>query len=89
MGWQLHNSAATVRSVKVFNALAASVTMGTTAATFEIDIPAGASIQFMAEAGYYFSAGITYAVTVAKGLTDNTATGLAANDVSGILVYGG
>jgi hypothetical protein len=89
MGWQLHNSAATVRSVKVFNALAASVTMGTTAATFEIDIPAGASIQFMAEAGYYFSAGITYAVTAAKGLTDNTATGLAANDVSGILVYGG
>jgi hypothetical protein len=30
---------------------------------------------------------LTYIVTSAKGLTDNTATGLAANDVSGFIAF--
>jgi len=86
IGWQLHNGSAGVRSVKLFNAT--SPTLGTTAAQFEIDIPAGASVDFDLPGGMNtFSTAITYSVTSAKGLTDNTATGLAANDVSGAFFY--
>ena len=53
----------------------------------EIDIPAGQSVQFKLEGGLGFATGISYAVTAAKGLTDNTATGLAVNDVSGFATY--
>ena len=80
----LNNSAASLRSVKFFNN--AAPTMGTTAALFEVDLPAGATVCSPAiEGGLYFSTAISVAVTSAKGLTDNTATGLAANDVSGFL----
>lgn len=85
LGWQLQNSSASLRSVKIFNVV--SPTLGTTAAVFEIDIPAGQLIEFMAEGGLSFSTAITWSVTSAKGLTDNTSTGLAANDVSGFLIY--
>lgn len=85
--YQLQNSAATARSIKFFNVAQGSVTMGTTSALFEIDIPAGGSVQLAIEGGIYFSTAITYAVTSAKGLTDNTSTGLAANDVSGFVFY--
>lgn len=85
LGWGLNNSSASVRSVKIFNAT--SVTMGTTSATFEIDIQPGASVWFNLEGGIGFATGIMWAVTAAKGLTDNTATGLAANDVSGAFFF--
>ena len=86
-GLHLHNSSATIRSVKFWNSLAAGVTLGTTAAVFEVDINPNTSVSFTFEAGLGFSAGITYAVTAAKGLTDNTGTGLAANDVSGFIAF--
>lgn len=82
VGCFLTNTAASLRSVKFFNAT--SVTMGTTAAAFELDLPAGAYGQFDLPGGIGFATGQMWAVTAAKGLTDNTATGLAANDVSGV-----
>lgn len=85
VGISLQNSASTLRSVKFYNVT--SVTMGTTAAVFEIDIPAGGSVSTVIEGGIGFSTAITWAVTAGKGLTDNTTTGLAANDVSGALFY--
>jgi hypothetical protein len=69
----------------VFNATAP--TLGTTAAAFEIDIPAGGTVQFDFEGGLAFATAMTYSVTSAKGLTDNTSTGLTANDVSGFFAF--
>jgi hypothetical protein len=87
VGVMLQNSAATLRSVKMFNVLVGSITMGTTAAAYEIDIPAGGQVSFSLEGGIAHSTAIVYAVTAAKGLTDNTSATLAANDVSGVILY--
>ena len=85
IGWQLQNSSAGVRSVKLFNV--AVPTLGTTSAAMEIDIPAGGRSEIQLPGGIGFATAITYSVTSAKGLTDNTATGLAANDVSGAFFF--
>lgn len=80
LGWQLINTAATLRSVKIFNAT--TVTMGTTTASFEIDIPAGGIRELHFPWGVAMTTGIMWSVTAWKWLTDNTTTGLAVNDVS-------
>lgn len=85
LGFCLQNSSAGVRSVKLFNATAP--TLGTTAAQFEIDIPANGFVAQDFGGGLAFTTAITFSVTSAKGLTDNTATGLAANDVSGFFAF--
>lgn len=85
IGAVLVNSAATVRSVKFWNTAVAGVTMGTTAAIFEWDIPPGGFLQFQLPGGIGFATAITYAVTGAKGLTDNTA--ITLNDVSGAFFF--
>jgi hypothetical protein len=59
--------------------------MGTTAAIFEWDIPPGGLLQFQLPGGIGFATAITYAVTGAKGLTDNTA--ITLNDVSGAFFF--
>jgi hypothetical protein len=87
IGWQLSNSAASVRSVKLFNVASGSITMGTTSAVFEIDIPAGGVSNIQLPGGIAFGTAIAAAITSAKGLTDNTATGLASGDVSGAFFY--
>ena len=87
LGVMLQNSATTLRSAKFWNVLNTGVTLGTTPALFELDIPAGSNVYMAFEGGIGFSTAITYAVTSAKGLSDNTATGLAINDVSGSLIY--
>lgn len=87
IGLYLNNSGSGVRSVKFFDELTANVTLGTTAADFEIDIPAGASVNLKFEGGIPFANGLVISETTAKGLTDNTGTGLGANEVTGILVY--
>jgi len=87
LGVLLQNSAATLRSVKLWNALTTGVTLGTTPALFEIDIPAGGSVYMAFEGGIGFTNALTYAVTAGKGLTDNTSTGLGVNDISGSLIY--
>jgi hypothetical protein len=86
LGVQLQNSAAAIRSVKFWNTAQGSVTLGTTAAVFEVDIPAGGRVDFQLPGGIGFATAITYAVTGAKGLTDNTGS-LALNDVSGALFF--
>lgn len=86
LGFQLQNSSAAIRSVKFWNTAQGSVTLGTTAALFEVDIPAGGRAEFTLEGGIGFATAITYAVTGAKGLTDNTGT-LGVNDVSGALYF--
>lgn len=85
LGMVLTNSSAGVRSVKFWNIAVGSVTLGTTAALFEIDIQPGQTIEFNMEGGMSFATAITYTITGAKGLTDNTAVTL--NDVSGVLFY--
>ncbi len=85
IGGMLTNNTASARSVKFFNATA--VTMGTTAAAFEIDLPPNATMPINLPLGAAFATGIMWAVTAAKGLTDNTATGLAANDVTGVILW--
>jgi len=85
LGCVLQNSAAAIRSVKLFNATAP--TLGTTAALFEIDLPANGTVQFDFEGGLAFATAMTFSVTSAKGLTDNTSTGLALNDVSGFFAF--
>ncbi len=85
LGFQLQNSAAALRSVKVFGV--AAPTLGTTAALFEIDIPAGGVVSAHFPGGLAFGTACTFSVTSAKGLTDNTATGLALNDVSGFFAF--
>ena len=85
LGYYLQNSAAALRSVKVFTV--AAPTLGTTAAAFEIDIPADNAIRLTLEGGLAFPTAMTFSVTSAKGLADNTATGLAANDVSGFFIF--
>lgn len=84
LGLYLQNSAAAIRSLKLFNAT--TVTLGTTAAAFEIDIPAGGAVNLSFAGGLAFGTGIQWAVTGAKGLTDNTGS-LAANDVSGFIAW--
>lgn len=86
LGMELMNTAAAIRSVKFWNTAVGSVVLGTTAAVFEIDIPAGARVSFNLPGGVGFATAITYAVTGAKGLTDNTG-GLALNDVTGLLMF--
>ena len=86
LGWQLVNTSAAVRSVKLWNTAVGSITLGTTAALWEIDIPAGGTREMTLAGGIGFATAISYAVTGAKGLTDNTGT-LGANDVSGSFFY--
>jgi hypothetical protein len=81
----LCNTSAGVRWVKFFNATA--VTPGTTAAQFERPIAIGGSLELSLDGGLGFSTGIMIMVTAARGLTDNTATGLALGDVSGFTVH--
>ena len=85
VGWQLTNTSTGLRSVKLFNSSAP--TLGTSTAAFEIDIPAGQHINVNLPGGIAFTSAMTWSVTSNKGLTDNTSTGLAANDVSGSIFF--
>jgi hypothetical protein len=82
-GYDLHNAAITRRYVKFFNAT--SVTMGTTSALFEVCLEPSQARTVNFPGGLGFSSGIQIAVTSARGLTDNTAAGLAAGDVTGFI----
>lgn len=81
----LCNTSTGVRWVKFFNATA--VTPGTTSAQFERPIAVGGSLEWSSDGGLGFSTGMMIMVTAARGLTDNTATGLALGDVSGFTVH--
>jgi hypothetical protein len=78
------NINATARYLKIFNV--ASVTMGTTAAAYEIMIPPNSALQsFAIPAGLAASTAIVIAVTGGPGLTNNTA--ITANEVTGFIAF--
>jgi hypothetical protein len=85
LGYQLTNTSAGWRYVKLFNAT--TPTLGTTAALIEIAIPAGSTTQQAITSGMAFSTAITHTVTSGKGLTDNTSSGLASSDVVGWFAF--
>ncbi|MEI8251259.1 MAG: hypothetical protein WCF98_08845, partial [Synechococcus sp. ELA057] len=85
LGYELTNTSAGLRYIKLFNATAP--TLGTTAALIEIAIPAGGRVGLEIPAGMAFATAITHTVTSGKGLTDNTSTGLAAADVVGWFAF--
>ena len=79
------NTASAARWGKVFNALSASVTPGTTSALTEFGIPANSTVVWNVEGGAGFSTGITIMVTGGQGLTNNTA--VTAGDVTGFTLH--
>jgi len=85
VGMVLTNTATSARWVKIFNALSASVTPGTTSALTEFGIGPNASVEWHAEGGAAFSTGITVMVTGGQGLTNNTA--VTAGDVTGFALF--
>jgi len=85
VGMVVTNTAASARWVKVFNALSASVTPGTTSALTEFGIGPNATVRWHAEGGAGFSTGITIMVTGGQGLTNNTA--VTAGDVTGFTLH--
>lgn len=78
-GWFIHNKAATTLYVKIYNATAASVTVGTTTPAMTIPIPAGASANVEYTNGIAFSTAICIAATT--GVADADTGAPAANDV--------
>lgn len=85
LGIVLTNTAASARYVKIFNALAASVTPGTTSALTEVAIPANGILEWHAEGGAAFATGITLMITGGAGLTNNAA--VTVGDVVGFALY--
>jgi hypothetical protein len=81
LGILVTNTSASTRWLKIFNLASASVTPGTTAATTEIGIGAGRTINWSLEGGAGFATGITIMVTGGQGLTNNT--GITLGDVTG------
>lgn len=81
----LTNTNAAARYLKIFNALSASVTPGTTSALAEIAIGPNQTVEWALEGGAAFSTGITIMVTAGQGLTNNGAVTLG--DVTGIALF--
>lgn len=84
-GWYIYNAASSVRYVKLYNATAANVTVGTTTPVMTIPVPAtsGANVEFTN--GIAFSTAITAAATT--GVADNDTGAPSANEVIVNLLY--
>lgn len=70
-GWMIHNPSAATTFIQVWNVAIGSITVGTTAPTYVIAIPAGASANVFTERGITHSTEINIAATT-------TATGSSA-----------
>lgn len=82
----LTNTAASMRFVRLYDALAANVTVASTAANYVIGLQANQTLDVSCgTSGINFSTGITLAVSGAKGLAD--ATAVTAGDVMISLAY--
>lgn len=78
-------NASTSRYLKVFNTASGSVSMGTTLAVLDIELPPNrvpVSISF-GDGGVGFGTAISVAITGARGVADNTA--ITINEVTGFL----
>ncbi|NTU58913.1 MAG: hypothetical protein HGB00_08385 [Chlorobiaceae bacterium] len=84
LGWQMTNTTASWRYLKIYNTNVAP-TPGTTTVIMTIAIPPGQISDFMAEGGLAFSIGISCAILAGSAVTDNTP--IAAGDVVGNIFY--
>jgi hypothetical protein len=78
-GWYMFNAAATTHYVKLYNATAANVTVGTTTPVMTIPVPAGSGANIEFTNGIAFGTAITVAATT--GVADNDTGAPAANAV--------
>jgi hypothetical protein len=62
-GWHIYNPNAAVTYVQIFNALSASVTVGTTAPDMVIGVPANSAVSLNDSLGLNFATGLTIAAT--------------------------
>lgn len=81
----LANTNAAARFLKVWNTASGSITLGTTAALFEVAIPANGLLEVSLEGGWGFGTAINIAITGGQGLTNNTA--VTAGDVTGFIGF--
>lgn len=75
-GWMVHNPSAATAYIQVWNVAIGSITVGTTAPTWTIPLPAGASANVMSERGVTHSTEINIAATTTA--TGSTAPATAA-----------
>lgn len=84
-GWYIFNAAATTHYVKLYNATAASTTVGTTTPILTIPVPAGAAANVEFTNGIAFSTALSAAATT--GVADSDTGAPAANAVVVNLFY--
>lgn len=84
-GYIIHNAAASTRYVKLYNATAANVTVGSTTPVMTIPVPAGATANVAFPNGISFSTAICAAATTGVADADTGAPG--ANDVIANFMY--
>lgn len=84
LGWQLTNTTAAVKVVRLYN-LATAPTVGTSVPVYNIVLPANASVNASFPAGISHATGIAYAIT--NAIADLDATAVAASDVIGAIYY--
>lgn len=77
--YYIYNNAASTRFIKVYNATAANVTVGSTTPVWTIPVPAGSAANLAFEHGVVFDTAISAAATTAVADADTGAP--SANDV--------
>lgn len=73
-GWMIHNPAAATTFIQVWNVAIGSITVGTTAATWEIAVPAGGTTNVFTDRGITHSTEINIAATTTAGGSTAPAT---------------
>jgi len=84
LGWQLTNTTAAVKVVRLYN-LATAPTVGTSVPVYNIVIPANGHVSESFPVGIAHATGIAYAIT--NAIADLDATAVAANDVLGAIYF--
>lgn len=84
-GWYLYNDGAADVSVKLYNATAANVTVGTTTPVMTLTLPAGSAANLLSPIGIVFDTGICAAAVTE--VADNGTTAPAANQVVANFFY--
>lgn len=84
-GWYIFNAAAATQYVKLYNATAANVTVGTTTPVMTIPVPAGAAANVEFTNGIAFATALTAAATT--GVADADTGAPAANSVVINILY--
>jgi hypothetical protein len=85
LGFVLVNNNAATRWLKVWNTAVGGITLGTTAAAFEVALPPGQPVPIAYEGGLGFATAISVAITGGQGLTNNAAVTLG--DVTGFFAF--